>query len=283
MALKWYPETGDHQIEMSPEEFEFFRTLIRGLTGIELSSSKIELLKSRLRHRLNDLSLRRVADYRSLIGSLPVGHPEWQELINVVTTNKTDWFREPAHFVYLLEDFLPRWRKKAQKSLQVWSAACSTGEEPYTVAAVLQGEFDGEREFEIQATDIDTETLKTAKNGVYRKSQLVQVPEEYRDLTFAFGTGEIRDWMKVRSPIKSRVRFDQLNLLERPYPWQKKFDVIFCRNVFIYFSKETIQEIVEGLYETAASGAVLFISHSESLQNMKTRWVYVKPSVYLKP
>jgi chemotaxis protein methyltransferase CheR len=283
MALKWYPEANEYQLEMGTEEFEFFRTLVRDMTGIELSTSKMELLKSRLRRRLDDLSLKRVADYRALIESLPAKHPEWQELINVVTTNKTDWFREPAHFVYLLEEFLPRWRKKGRRSLQVWSAACSTGEEPYTIASVLGGEFGSEYEFQIQATDIDTEALKTARNGVYRKSQLVQVPEEYRDLAFAFGSGEIRDWMKVRNSLKARVHFDQLNLLERPYPWEKNFDVIFCRNVFIYFSKDTVQEIVEGLYETADSGAVLFISHSESLQNMKTRWVYVKPSVYVKP
>jgi chemotaxis protein methyltransferase CheR len=196
-----------------------------------------------------------------------------------LTTNKTDWFREPQHFNYLLENFLPQWVRSGKKHLKVWCAASSTGEEPYTLAIVLKkGLRNTDIDFSIFASDIDTRVLSIAENGVYKKERLWQVPEEFQD-SFVFGTQEISSWMKVKREIKQHVQFGQVNLAQGPYPWREEYDLIFCRNVLIYFNQDTIEEVVENLYPAAKKDALLFIAHSESLQNVSTQWNYKKASI----
>jgi chemotaxis methyl-accepting protein methylase len=267
---------------MTEDDFSYFRGLVRELLGIQLSSAKKELVQSRLRARINALGVDGFSGYRAHLGQLASSDPEWQVFINLLTTNKTDWFRESAHFDYLKKDFLPAWKALGRRKLQVWSAACSTGEEPYTLAAVLEKELGAGYGYEILATDIDTEVLRNAKNGVYPLSRMEQVPENYRNGLFCVGTGEISQWMKVKSQLRQNINFQQINLTRPPYPWIGKFDLIFCRNVLIYFPKEEIQKVIEGMHDAAAPGANLVIGHSESLQNVKVSWNYKKPSIFLK-
>ncbi|HLE00244.1 MAG TPA: protein-glutamate O-methyltransferase CheR [Bdellovibrionota bacterium] len=270
--------------EMKYADFQFLRSAIWSLSGISLSDSKRQLVQSRLRSRLQVLGLEDFSAYRSLLQRLPPGHPEWQEFTNSLTTNKTDWFREPSHFDFLLSEFVPRWRRLTRTDhLKVWSAACSTGEEAYTLSMVLE-RAKRRREigsYEIVATDIDTEVLKRAVKGIYLKSALNQIPVEYHSQAFATGTGEISHLIKVRPSFKQTVTFHHFNLTETPAPWSGEFDIVFCRNVFIYFSKEVIAKVVASLFRAAARDAVLLIGHSESLQGA-SKWRYLRPSIYTK-
>jgi chemotaxis methyl-accepting protein methylase len=201
-----------------------------------------------------------------------------------MTTNKTDFFREPAHFTHVVQGLLPEWRRSGKKVVKIWSAACSTGEEPYTLAMVLNAAtFGSGLEFAIAASDIDTEVLGEARRGVYPLERMSDVPPEFRRQGFIQGTGAIARWVKVRPDVKRRVEFHHCNLIEPPYPWQGEFDLIFCRNVMIYFAPDTIRQVVEAMYAAAAPGATLFTGHSESLQNVRTSWQYVRPAIYRKP
>lgn len=266
---------------LSREEFSYFKTIIRNLTGIHLTDAKMQLVRSRLRSRLQAHGLQLFSEYRDYLCKLSKEDPEWQIFINCLTTNKTDWFRELPHFDYLERDFLPKW-KKTGKELSIWCAACSTGEEPYSIAALLEKELGPNCNYKIKATDIDTEVLSLAQNGVYPKNHLSQIPDVYREDFFSFGTGDVAKWMKVKNRVKNKIHFDQFNLSQKTYPTDKKFDLIFCRNVFIYFDRDMIEHIVQQLYQTASPQAVLFIGHSESLQNIKSPWNYVRPSIFTK-
>jgi chemotaxis protein methyltransferase CheR len=267
---------------MSKEEFLFFRQKIFDLAGISLSEAKIDLLQSRLRSRVLQRGLSSYLEYKQYLESIGSGHEEWELFVNQLTTNKTDWFREDEHFTFLIEEFLPQWMKLKKKHLSVWCAASSTGEEPYTLAMVLQKYFQNSSvTFEIIATDIDTKVLKFASNGVYPRAGLELVPSEYQKFAFLMGTGEIEKWMKVKKEIKTHVKYVQLNLTE-PLSFPKKFDLVFCRNVLIYFSPETILKVVNSIFDVSEDQAVLVIAHSESLKNVKSKWKYVRPSIYQK-
>jgi len=270
--------------EMKADDFQFLRSAIWSLTGIALSNSKKPLIQSRLRTRVQELGLESYSDYSSLLQHLPPDHPEWQVFTNSLTTNKTDWFREPSHFEFLVREFIPRWKHfTSTKQLSLWSAACSSGEEPYTLSMILNyaREQSGFHKYRILATDIDTEVLRKAQRGIYHKSALNQIPQEYHNFSFTCGTGEISHLIKVRSALKQNVSFQQYNLIQPRCPWVGEFDVIFCRNVFIYFSKDVICNVLDLLYRAAAKQAVLFIGHSESLQGA-SQWRYIGPSIYSK-
>jgi chemotaxis methyl-accepting protein methylase len=270
--------------DIDRQSFDFIRGRLRELTGISLSEVKVGLVQSRLRHRLLSMDFASFDAYVSYLKTLPLDHDEWQSLINQLTTNKTDFFREPSHFQYLLENVVPAWRKSGRNELLVWSAACSTGEEPYTLAIVL-ADYCRPRgiPFRIVASDIDTEVLDRAQNGVYPQSRLGEVPEPYRRFAFDAGTGDIARWMRVKRTIQASVEFRQCNLISPSYTWTTPFDVIFCRNVFIYFTPETVNEVASRLFMAASPGAVLFIGHSETLQSAGCAWSYVQPSIYRKP
>ncbi len=269
-------------IPLARAEFDFFRARVQERAGISLSEAKIELVQARLRPRLVELGLTGYSGYVSYLQTLPPEHEEWQTFVNSLTTNKTDWFREPQHFDLLVNDFLPRWFKLGKKKLKVWCAASSTGEEPYTLALVLDKALrESGADFEILATDIDTEVLSHARRGVYPRDRLFQIPPSFQS-GFDFGTGEISDWMRVKKRIKDKIRFERFNLISSAYPWKSEFDFIFCRNVMIYFNEETTRLVVTHAFQAAAEHSALIIAHSESLQNIKSPWAYLQPSIYVK-
>jgi chemotaxis protein methyltransferase CheR len=271
-----------NEIALSKSDFDFVRMRIYELAGISLTEAKLDLVQSRLRQRVVGLKLKDLSDYLSYLHSIPSEHEEWEFFVNQLTTNKTDWFREIDHFDFLIKQFIPKWLKLGKKKLSVWCAASSTGEEPYTLSLVLAEALKGSGViYEIIASDIDTKVLAQAKNGVYRKDRLEQVPNRYQH-AFSLGTGEISDWMKVKESIKRPVQFQPLNLTSIPYPWSGEFDLVMCRNVLIYFNAETIQKVVQGIYQTAKKDSVLIIAHSESLQNIESSWKYFKPSIYIR-
>jgi len=269
--------------QMDREEFDYFRTKIYSLAGISLSDAKLDLLQARLRSRVSSIGLSSFKEYRSYLESLSPTDDEWETFINLLTTNKTDWFREPEHFNYIINEFLPKWISLGKKHLSVWCAACSTGEEPYSLSLILNEALKGTGiTYHILASDIDTKVLKIAQNGVYSRNVMYQIPEKYHRTGFCLGTKEISSWMKVRKEIKVPIQFKQLNLTLQPFDLTDRFDLILCRNVMIYFNPETVRKVVEGIYKVADKNSVLVIAHSESLQNITTSWKYHRPSIYFK-
>lgn len=268
---------------LTDEDFLYFKEKIFISSGINLNLSKKTLVQSRLNSHLDRLKISTFNEYRLYLESLPSNDPEIQRFINLMTTNKTEWFRENEHFIYLTDKFIPTWKKQGKKILKVWSAASSSGEEVYTIAVILQKLLDKTGiDFEITGSDIDTNVLEFARNGVYKRDQLVNIPSDYHQY-FNLGTDDIKDWMKVSNVIRSHVHFEQFNLKNGNYQdLNKSFDLIFCRNVMIYFTPETITDIANECFKNAASDAVMIISHSESLQNLKTPWKVKLPSIYTK-
>lgn len=270
------------EIKLGREEFNFFRAKIFSLAGINMSDAKIMLVQARLRARILNLNLRDFRDYVSYLESIPPSHKEWERFINLLTTNKTDWFREQEHFDFIESEFIPRWKKLGKTHLKVWCAASSTGEEPYTLSLVLNSALSGSGiTYSILASDIDTKVLQHAQNGVYPKSRLEQVPEKFHS-GFSFGTGDISHWMKIKKEIKSHITFKQINLTQYPFPIEEKFDLVMCRNVLIYFNPQTIKQVVNNIFQVANKESSLIIAHAESLQNIKTSWIYKCPSIYFK-
>lgn len=273
------PEIGRLELE----EFRFFQSKILSLAGISLGQVKLDLVQSRLRTRLLTLGLSDFKAYREYLERLPDGDNEWEVFVNSLTTNKTDWFRESEHFDFVVNDFIPVWKTMGKKHLSVWCAASSTGEEPYSLALILSDALkDSDITFEVIASDIDTKVLAYAKNGVYAKNVLNQIPLKFHKSCFCYGSGEISEWMKVRKEIKSKVTFLQINLAMPPYPVNKKFDLILCRNVLIYFSPAVIQTVINGIYDCGEKESVLMIGHAESIQTVKTSWKFYRPTIYFK-
>lgn len=269
--------------QLTAEQFDYFRKRIYDLAGISLSPAKFDLLQARLRTRVIKLGFSDYQEYRHYLERLPDDSDEWENFVNLLTTNKTDWFREPKHFEFIVEKYLPQWMKQGKNHLNVWCAASSTGEEPYTLSLVLNEALKGTNiSYSIDATDIDSKVLNIAKNGVYPRVRLEQVPSEFHSRGFCVGTKEISHWMKVKKEIKSPVSFHRVNLIEFPYPLEKTYDLILCRNVLIYFNSGTVAKVAEGLFNQAANNSVLITSHSESLQNVKSSWRYLFPSIYAK-
>ncbi|NBO39126.1 protein-glutamate O-methyltransferase CheR [bacterium] len=271
-------------LELNDEDFTWFAEALRNEAGISLNDSKRSLLKGRLRPRMKALGLANFADYRWFLAKLSKHDSEWQKFINAMTTNKTDWFREPRHFDFLIRQYIPMWRRSGRKNLNVWSVACSTGEEPYTLAIVLKHHLFRDETFKIYATDIDSAVLKIAQNGVYPRDKVSeQVPPEYLSSSFAVGTGEIFSWVKIKNTLREHVSFSKMNLLTIPDNWHRDIDVAFCRNVLIYFDHENVEKVVNNIWNHCAHGAMFAVGHSESLQSIKSPWRFAQPSVYLKP
>lgn len=265
---------------LTEADFRFFQIQIKRLTGIHLSDAKHDLLQGRLVSRLLKLGISTCGEYRHLLENLPPNDREWQLFVNIFTTNKTEFYREAEHFRFLREEFLPEWRAKGHDILQVWSAAAATGEEVYTLAMLLQKELGPA--FHILGSDIDTEALSIAKNGVYPLEKLRALPAELRDGTYRPGHGAVKDWGRINDVLRERVEFQQINLAAPHYPVDNVFDVIFCRNVFIYFEKPLIEEIINTFYDHAHPDALLFIGHTETLQGLETPWKNVGPSIFQK-
>ena len=246
---------------LSPEGFETVRTLLRQHTGINLGPQKQAMVRARLIKRLRALGLKDFDAYLPLLTGPE--SPEWGPFVNALTTNLTSFFREPHHFAFLAEHFAAH--PPASGGLQVWSAGCSTGEEPYTLAMVLASALP-ELEVRILATDVDTSVLETARQGVYPLDRVEQLPVEWRRFGFQRGRGPHEGKARVRPELRARVTFGIFNLLGTTgWPEDGSLDVIFCRNVMIYFDKPTQRELIRRFRRALAPDGHLIVGHSEAL------------------
>jgi len=274
-------------IEISEREFEMFRRLIYEKSGINLNRSKKNLLQARLTKRLHQLRCESFSQYYRYIENDPTGE-ELTLMLNAVSTNLTRFFREEEHFhlldTMLLPELIVKKRKIGDLRLRAWSAGCSSGEEAYSIAITILNRIETPFIWDIKilGTDISTEILKKASEGIYEKEKVDGIPEEQLHTYFLRGTGPYRDYYKVKPILQRIVTFQRLNLIDDHYPFKGRFDFIFCRNVMIYFDKNTQEEIVDRFYNCLEWGGYLFIGHSESLIGKKTSFKYIMPAVYRK-
>jgi len=269
------------------KEYEFICRLVYEKSRIHLGPDKQALVTSRLAKRLRHLQLDGYEDYCELLQS-PAGDEELRFLIDRISTNHTHFFREMGHFDFLRDVVLAPWRSRAGAAAQkfrTWSAACSSGEEPYSLAIWLAEHLAPARSglWDIEASDISTRVLDIAAQGVYEQGRLAGVPPEYLRRYFQKG---LRDWgghFRIKDELRQQVQYHQLNLLEGDYPFTKPFDVIFCRNVMIYFDRPTQEALVRRLSERLIPGGYLMVGHSESLSGIKHSLRLIHPAIYLKP
>lgn len=273
---------------LSNHDFQQLSSFIYQNLGIKMPAGKSTMLTGRLSKRLRALSLASFSDYCDFLFSAEGQEQEMVHLINVITTNKTDFFREPSHFAYLTQTALPTLQQAhnftARNSLKIWSAGCSTGEEPYTLAMVLaevqasQPDF----KFDILATDISTRVLEIARRAVYPMNLIEPVTPQLRKKYLLRGVNQKNPQVRIVPELRQRVRFGRLNFMDEDFGLPEKVDVIFCRNVIIYFDKETQEKLMVKFCRFLQEGGYLFLGHSESLHGYKTPLVQVAPTIYRK-
>ncbi|RVU06845.1 protein-glutamate O-methyltransferase CheR [Novosphingobium umbonatum] len=255
---------------LSPRNFKQLSAFIYDRTGIRMPPSKQTMLEGRLRRRARALDAETLNEYCAMVLQGEVDDSELVHLINAVTTNKTDFFREPRHFDYLRNTLLPAYQAAGRRSISAWSAACSIGAEPYTLAMVLDdyAQAHGGPDYAILATDLDTNVLATAIRGIYSEEMLEPVPALLRQRYVMQANDRRRGEGRIVPELRSRIGFAQLNLMDSHYPIGKPVDMIFCRNVLIYFDKPTQQKVVSRLCDNLVSGGYLFLGHSESITGL---------------
>ena len=260
------------------QEFAQFRDLIYRVAGISLSQAKKQLVSSRLAKRVRHHNLTTYGEYFRLITS-PHGKAELQVAVDSLTTNETHFFREPKHFDFLRRQVIPA--RRAGRGLRIWSAACSSGEEPYSIAMMLDELLEKEP-WEVVASDISSQILEKARNGLYSEERIPEIPKHYLSRYCLKGVGEYHGTMLIEPSLRDRVRFMSHNLLEVP-SGLGEFDVIFLRNVMIYFDQETKRQVVSRLLPLLRPGGYFLIGHSESLNGVTEDVQLVVPAVYRKP
>ncbi|MCK4743224.1 MAG: protein-glutamate O-methyltransferase [Sulfuriflexus sp.] len=269
---------------LTDKEFDQIRKLVIEHTGISLSDAKRNLVYGRLTKRLRKMKIDNFGSYISLLKS-PAGEDELANFTNAITTNLTSFFRENHHFDFLKSDVLPGLLKRnaATKRIRVWSAGCSTGEEPYSIAMTIRESIPESKDWDIKilATDLDTNVLAHAAAGVYSLEKTNNLEKPRLKRWFMRGKGDQSDAIKVRSELQQMVTFRQLNLMHE-WPMRNQFDIIFCRNVVIYFDKPT-QKILFARYHNALDAAGhMFIGHSETMFKVSDDFNLIGNTTYTK-
>lgn len=271
--------------EITDKEFEYLRDLVYKEAGINLTPAKKCLAQT----RIGKLMRRKGIDgYKELFSILETDRSgiQLETVLDAISTNHTFFFREDAHFNYLNAFILPEFKKNGINSLNIWSAGCSSGEEPYTIVmSILETQRksldNGGIVFDIYASDISTEVLKKAKAGVYPVESLENVPYDIKKKYFQRGKDKYSDFVKIKNQLRDYITFDRENLLHLGKT-DRKYHVIFCRNVMIYFDRDTKEKVVANLAERLLPGGYLITGHSESLSGISHTLKSVKPTIYKK-
>lgn len=262
--------------------FQAFADYIRKEYGIHFKGEKKTLIEGRLAPVWRALNIHCLGDYLAYVQADQTGAAA-SVMLDRITTNHTFFMREPAHFSYFRDQVLPYLSTTVRdRDLRIWSAACSSGEEPYTLAMIMADYFGQQKKMwntQILATDISSQVLSTARQGIYSREKTQALPESWRT-TYFKPHDDAHDVLTEN--IRSDVIFSHLNLVNPRFPFKKGMHVIFCRNVMIYFDQQTKEDLINRLYENTQPGGFLFVGHSESIDRDKTRYRYIQPSVYRK-
>jgi chemotaxis protein methyltransferase CheR len=274
------------QLTVSPALFQQFQKLIYGETGIWLGSSKTALLCGRLFRRLRALGITSLKEYYECVA----GPDQWEErdrMIDAITTNETRFFREPRQFEFMVQKAFPHWRAEADrrsrsKRVRIWSAGCSSGEEPYTVAMLLAKHLPTEEGWDARllATDISNRVLEKARHGIYPIARSAEVPKELLRSFMLRGTTDRSGEMKVKIEIQQMVDFQRFNLNHESDVGGSPFDIILCRNVLIYFDVASKQRVITNLCRHLAADGFLFVGHAENLNSISSQLKCIEPSIY---
>jgi chemotaxis protein methyltransferase CheR len=274
--------------EPSEAEYQRFTTMVHEVAGISLNDSKRALVSRRLNSRLRELGIDTLGEYTAHVRNDATGQ-EMVTLLDLIATNETHFFRERPHWDFLENRVFPKWLSEAQlgqrpRRIRAWSAACSTGQEPYSLAMQLLTHFPGADgwEVEIQATDISTYALDVAKRADWSIEKAHEIPEGYLKRYMLRGIGAQQGRMRACEEVRNAVKFSRLNLNHTTYAVPGTFDLIFCRNVLIYFSPEGRAAVIDRLTDRLSPDGMLFVGHAESLHAHRTRLRAVLPTVYTR-
>jgi chemotaxis protein methyltransferase CheR len=284
MTVSNQPVASSDMMKLSPEGFDRLARFVTDELGIKMPTSKLSMIQGRLIRRVKEVGLRSIEQYSEYLFSSG-DKEERDHFINAITTNKTDFFREPEHFQYLTQVALPSLHKTTDfdpTRIRVWSAACSSGEEPYTLAMVLS-EYSRRQpqcDFEILGTDVSTKVLHAAQRGIYAEELIDPVPLEMRRRYLLLSTDPSKRVVRIVPALRQKVSFHRLNFMDPSYRIKDRFDVIFLRNVLIYFDRPIQEAVVNRVCSHLKPGGYLFISHSESLSEIDVPVERVHASIY---
>jgi chemotaxis protein methyltransferase CheR len=270
----------EREFKFTVDDFNVLRKISNEYSGIQVPDERFDMFYSRLSKRVRKLGLN---DFREYCAYLKSNHDdEFTEFINAITTNLTSFFREQHHFDYLKNIVIPELleRNKSQKEINIWSAGCSTGEEPYSIAITLLENVPKDWTVKIFATDLDTNVLHTASTGIYTEDRIADLPTEILKRWFLKSKSSPSN-VKVKPELQAIITFKQLNLMQE-FPMKTPFDVIFCRNVLIYFDRETKASLAKRYAKLLHSKSWLFIGHSESLNQICNEFELVSTTTYRK-
>jgi len=273
------------EFTISDQEFRLFQELVKGSTGIALTDHKRNMVSSRLSKRLRALGLPSFQAYHDYLIAEPA---EMENFVNAITTNKTDFYREKHHFDFLEREIMPALKARAartgERKIRIWSAGCSSGEEPYTIAITLREAIENLSAWDVRilASDIDTEVLTRSAKATYPEERVGEIPRPLLKRSFLQGTGEQAGLVQVAQEVRNLVTFRRINLLEEPWPIRTVFDCIFCRNVIIYFDKPTQQRLMERFATHLKDDGHLFLGHSESLYGLSDQFAFLRNTIYRK-
>lgn len=277
------PRLFDEKRRISEAEFEKLSRFITSQYGIKLPPEKKVMVEGRLQKRLKHTGL---ADFKAYLDYVfsDRGEQELLEMIDAISTNKTDFFRESSHFTFLKDKLLPSIAGSSYNKLKIWSAAASSGEEIYTIAITMeeynranpQHRFD----YSILGTDISIDILKKAVTAVYNYNRIADIPVELRNKYFLRSKNRNENKVRVIPALRSRARFERLNLMDNDYAVEAGQDIIFCRNVLIYFDKESQEAVINKLCSKLKPGGYFFLGHSESILGKNVPLKQIEPTIY---
>jgi chemotaxis protein methyltransferase CheR len=274
-----------HLHRLTRQDFDKIAEIVYQNCGINLEFCKKTMVESRLNRRLRALNIPTFQNYLQFINTKEGVETELVNMIDVVTTNKTDFFREKHHFDFLTESILPVFfESNLGQTLKVWSSACSSGEEPYTLAMVLQefARLNRGFSYDILASDISTQILQKAIQAVYAADRAIDIPTHYRSKYLLKSKDQSAPKIRVVSELRSKIKFEQINLIDENLKVNQLQDLIFCRNVLIYFDRETQLKVIKNLLRNLRQGGLLFIGHSESLHFFDLPIKQIRPTIFVR-
>jgi len=276
------PVSNYYNAQLSKKDFALLSKFIYDQCGIKLPEYKLVMLQSRIQKRLRSLKIDDFPKYVDYLFSVEGQKHEIIHLLDVVTTNKTDFFREPVHFEFMEDTALPEFSNAGGRNMKIWSAGCSSGEEPYTIAMVLNEFIEGNSRFNysILATDLSTDILQKAANAVYKMERVDTMPQFYLHKYFMKNKNTDKPLVKVKPNLRTKISYKRLNFMLPSYDVDKDFNLIFCRNVLIYFERDVQEMVINKLCKHLVLGGYFFLGHSESIINMDVPLKQIMPSVY---